>query len=581
MKHRWVSWVAGIGAATCTAAAALSFADSVGATPASFFLRNRFWFSSMRVGGVPVEFFGMLWFLAVFGARRARATSASSAVIAVCVSGAAITGFAIWFLLTRSASCWPFYVVAAASAAILAASALDTEAWPDSFSNAVFNDLRVALSSPRTRGILVVFTTIAALSGSVLHVIASGVTREQAFERDLRRWYLRQRPAAEASALLPARAGDLAVVEFTDYFSTAARNVAPQRASQLGEFERHGLSVTLVSKHLPSEQDCNPYHTGTRHAGACDAAYAVKLASLLRGPRDAQALAAWLYSRAPALSPALIRRRVEELGMLDAFISRQEELRQAVRADAALAQVLRIGKAPAYFINGVRMPEGRGMLVRLLRFERERRGLAPDPHPLPTVAGGITGSIARPSTIRIDGAPSLGDPAARLVLVEFADFQCSFCAAFARTSLPALKKAYIDSGRLRFVFMHLPLPPIHAAALPAAEISECARKQDRFWPLHDLLFERQNRIEAANLRSFALEAGADPARLERCLAEEAGATVAEDTAAAYDLDIRGTPAFFLGYVEDGVVRVVQRLQGAKPLADFTSAIDALLARGAE
>ena len=577
MNQRWLKWAAAAGAVTCAVSAALSVADAIGATPAPFFLRGRFWFSSMRAGGVPVEFFGMLWFLAVFALSRARATQPKTAAIAVCASAAGVTGFALWYLVTRSASCGPLYAVSAAAGTVLAASAFDADAWPDSLLHALRDDLRALAGSRWARTALVGFVALAAMAGSALHVLASGVTKEQAFERDLRRWYLQQRPA-EPLAQLPARAGGVTVTEFTDYLSTAARNVAPQRAAQLAEFERHGLPVALVSKHVPSETECNPRYTGTPHAGACDAAYAVTLALLVRGPREAQALAAWLYSRAPALSPALIRTRLSDLGLLDAFVNRRAELRQAVLADVDLAGRLGITAAPAYFVNGVRMPDGRGMLVRLLRFERERRGLPPDSHPAPAPAGGgITGAIAPPATIRIDEAPSLGDPAARLVLVEFADFQCSFCAAFARTSLPALKKTYIDSGRMRFVFMHLPLPPLHAAALPAAEIAECARRQDRFWPLHDLLFERQDRIDAGSLRGFALEAGSDPARLDRCVAGEASAAVAEDTAAAYALDIRGTPAFFLGYDEGGALRVVRRLQGAKPLAEFTAAIDALLA----
>lgn len=67
--------------------------------------------------------------------------------------------------------------------------------------------------------------------------------------------------------------------------------------------------------------------------------------------------------------------------------------------------------------------------------------------------------------------------AARVVVVEFSDFQCPYCAAFAADVLPELKAAYMDSGKVRFVFRHLPLTQTHAHAMGAAAAGSCADKR--------------------------------------------------------------------------------------------------------
>ena len=84
--------------------------------------------------------------------------------------------------------------------------------------------------------------------------------------------------------------------------------------------------------------------------------------------------------------------------------------------------------------------------------------------------------------------PTKGRDDAPITLVEFADFQCSFCRKFHNEVLPKIEAEYINTGKVRFVYRHLiALGPFSEQAAHGAE---CAREQDKFWPYHDLLFDR-------------------------------------------------------------------------------------------
>ena len=177
-------------------------------------------------------------------------------------------------------------------------------------------------------------------------------------------------------------------------------------------------------------------------------------------------------------------------------------------------------------------------------------------------------------------APILGDPEARLVIIEFADFQCPYCARFYRDTLPALKALYIETGQAQLAFRHLPLESIHPLALKAAEAAECARQQGSFWEMHDLLFDGRSLAEA-DLHGRARELGLNEAAFTDCLQGDTTARIRENTDNARPFMITGTPGFLVGVLQnDGSVDVKAMVAGAKPLADFERVIEPLLASGA-
>ena len=83
-------------------------------------------------------------------------------------------------------------------------------------------------------------------------------------------------------------------------------------------------------------------------------------------------------------------------------------------------------------------------------------------------------------------------------MVEFADYQCPFCLRFMRTTFPHLKRKYIDTGKVRWVALNLPLP-FHKDARKAAH---CAGEQDRFWEMREILFRNPQRLNVENPVSY-------------------------------------------------------------------------------
>jgi protein-disulfide isomerase len=144
-----------------------------------------------------------------------------------------------------------------------------------------------------------------------------------------------------------------------------------------------------------------------------------------------------------------------------------------------------------------------------------------------------------------------GEDQAAVTLEEFADFQCPPCGALH----PELKKIEAEYGvRLRVIFRHYPLA-MHAHAIDAARASEAAAAQNRFWEMHDLLFERQREwSSAADVRAlftgYARSLGLDTERFTRDMdAPETQARVLSDRQRGESVSIAGTPTLFVNGLE--------------------------------
>ena len=131
---------------------------------------------------------------------------------------------------------------------------------------------------------------------------------------------------------------------------------------------------------------------------------------------------------------------------------------------------------------------------------------------------------------------------ASVTIVEYGDFQCPHCGL----AEPALVEALSQDMDIRFVWRHLPLHDVHPDAQLAAEASEAAADQGAFWPMHDLLLTRQERLAPHDLVAYAVELGLDADRFHRDLARHTHAgRVARDTEGADLSDVAGTPTFFV------------------------------------
>jgi protein-disulfide isomerase len=151
----------------------------------------------------------------------------------------------------------------------------------------------------------------------------------------------------------------------------------------------------------------------------------------------------------------------------------------------------------------------------------------------------------------------LGNPGAPVTLVEYGDYECPYCAAAA----PVLHRLVEESqGRIRLIFRHFPLADRHPYALTAALAAEAAGAQGAFWPMHDMLFERQERLDDSALRAYADELGLAGDRVVGNAAQPFGDKVEADFAAGLAAGVGGTPTVFIdgrlfsGRLELGALR---------------------------
>jgi len=131
---------------------------------------------------------------------------------------------------------------------------------------------------------------------------------------------------------------------------------------------------------------------------------------------------------------------------------------------------------------------------------------------------------------------------APVTVVEYGDFECPYCGQ----AEPAVRELLRDYGDVRYVWRHLPLSDVHPLAQLAAEATEAAAKQDKFWEMHDKLFEHQDALTGRDLIRYAGELGLDTDRFASDLRKHAGAArVAEDVDSADLANVAGTPTFFI------------------------------------
>jgi protein-disulfide isomerase len=180
-------------------------------------------------------------------------------------------------------------------------------------------------------------------------------------------------------------------------------------------------------------------------------------------------------------------------------------------------------------------------------------------------------------TLSVGGGRALGNADAPVTIIEFSDYQCPFCRRHAMATLPELKKEYVDSGKVRYVYRDLPLDSVHPQARKAAEAAHCAGDQGKFWEMHDVLFAKQRQLMLDHLKEHATALGLDRAAFDACLDHGKYAkTVSEDEMAGRAVAAAKTPTFFIGRTRtDGTIESV-RILGAQPLATFRRVIDQLL-----
>lgn len=171
-------------------------------------------------------------------------------------------------------------------------------------------------------------------------------------------------------------------------------------------------------------------------------------------------------------------------------------------------------------------------------------------------------------------SPYIGEPTAPITIVEFGDYQCTFCYKFHQNSLDIIKKEYIDSGKASLVFVDFPLNGPDSVL--AAEASHCANDQGKFWAMHDEIYhnwagERTGWVNRESISKFAQTVGVDVDLLNECLDSKKYQQKVLDT---YDfaqgIDIAATPSFLIISGEK-----VTKITGNQPLDVFRKTLDGI------
>jgi protein-disulfide isomerase len=175
----------------------------------------------------------------------------------------------------------------------------------------------------------------------------------------------------------------------------------------------------------------------------------------------------------------------------------------------------------------------------------------------------INALLERADAGRIQGAKT-----ATVWIVEISDFQCPFCKRWHEDVYPAIQREFITPGHVRMAYVNLPLS-MHQHAVPAALTAMCAAAQDRFWPVHDKLFQTQERWATmtsvtAIFDSLAVAGGVDPGKWRTCMRSGVMQRIINgDQARASATGVRSTPTFFVGN---------EMIEGVAPIAEFRAAI---------
>lgn len=183
-------------------------------------------------------------------------------------------------------------------------------------------------------------------------------------------------------------------------------------------------------------------------------------------------------------------------------------------------------------------------------------------------------NVLTKSTLTNGGSPILGNPDAPITIVEFGDYQCTFCYRFHKSSLDIIDEEYIESGKVNLVFRDFPLNGPDSVL--AAEASYCAKDQGKYWQYHNQLYnnwagERTGWITKDSLNKFAKNVDLNLNEFNSCLeSHKYQDVVLASYKFAQEIGIDATPSFLI-FNDERVIKI----KGNQPLQSFVNAISGL------
>ena len=174
----------------------------------------------------------------------------------------------------------------------------------------------------------------------------------------------------------------------------------------------------------------------------------------------------------------------------------------------------------------------------------------------------------------MQGSTILGNPDAKITIVEFGDYQCTFCYKFHDETMKKIDQKYIKSENVNFVYRDFPLNG--PQSILASEASYCAQKQNKFWEYHDTLYnnwggENTGWITKNVLLGFANDIKLDLDSFSQCLENsEFKQKVLDNEQFAREIGIDATPSFLI-FNDSELYRII----GAQPFDRFEQALQEL------
>lgn len=172
-----------------------------------------------------------------------------------------------------------------------------------------------------------------------------------------------------------------------------------------------------------------------------------------------------------------------------------------------------------------------------------------------------------PQMVMQNGSPLLGDANAKITIVEFGDYQCTYCHLFHENTKDALLQQYVNTGKVNFVFRDFPLNGPDSVL--AADAAYCAGDQDKYWQYHDELYknwagEKTGWVNQKSLDKFATTVGLDLGKFDKCVSDKKyEQKVMDNYNFGQRIGIDGTPSFI---VFSG--KQATKIVGAQPISVF-------------
>lgn len=173
-----------------------------------------------------------------------------------------------------------------------------------------------------------------------------------------------------------------------------------------------------------------------------------------------------------------------------------------------------------------------------------------------------------------NGSPVDGAPNARITIIEYGDYQCTYCMKFHESSLKTIKDEYIETGKANLVFQDFALNG--PASVMAAEASHCAKDQNKFWEYHDEVYENWDGentgwVTKDALNQFAQNVGLDIDEFESCMDSAKYRQQVLDTYKfGQSIGINATPSFLI--ISDGKI---VKITGNQPIDVFRKTLDGI------